>query len=175
MVKISGALYRPFSNCLWASAKLRGFASPVACLSRVYFSRYPQKESLLVGYLWDWDRSVSVVSNCIMALFWGKYFDREYSSAIFVLSLKYVIASPNKASPLRNSYPSSLNHKVKMVKFHLTLFSLYSFRAPEISLNAGEDHKGFIHSDSIGEYNSVEGGLHQPLLSDATRPTNYSV
>ena len=50
-----------------------------------------------------------------------------------------------------------------------------SFRAPEISLNAGEDHKGFIHSDSIGEYNSVDGGLHQPLLSDATQPTSYSV
>ena len=57
-----------------------------------------------------------------------------------------------------------------MAKFLVTLFSLCSFRAPEISLNAGEDH-----SDSIGEYNSVDGGLHQPLLSDATRPTNYSV
>ena len=50
-----------------------------------------------------------------------------------------------------------------------------SFRAPEISLNGGEDRKGFIHSDSIGEYNSVDGGLHQPLFSDATRPTHYSV
>ena len=26
------------------------FASPLACLSRVYFSRYPQMESLLAGY-----------------------------------------------------------------------------------------------------------------------------
>ena len=50
-----------------------------------------------------------------------------------------------------------------------------SFRAPEISLNAGEDHKGYIHSDSIGKYNSVDGGLYQPLLSDATQPTSYSV
>ena len=80
-----------------------------------------------------------------------------------------------KTPPLRNSYPPSLTHKVKMAKFHLTLFSSCSFRAPEISLNAGEDHKGFTHSDSIGEYNSVDGGVHQPLLSDATRPTNYSV
>ena len=50
-----------------------------------------------------------------------------------------------------------------------------SFRAPEISLNAGEDHKGYIHSDSIGKYNFVDGGLYQPLLSDATQPTSYSV
>ena len=50
-----------------------------------------------------------------------------------------------------------------------------SFRAPEISLNTGEDHKGYIHSDSIGKYNSVDGGLYQPLLSDATQPTSYSV
>lgn len=52
---------------------------------------------------------------------------------------------------------------------------VYNMGAPEISLNAGEDHKGYIHSDSIGKYNSVDGGLHQPLLSDATQPTSYSV
>ena len=174
MVKISRALYRPFSNCLWASAKLRGFASPVACLSRVYFSRYPPKGELArrlpVG--------LGQVSQCCIELHYGtllgKIFWPRVLQCNFCVTIKICDSVP-KTSPLRNSYPSSLTQKVKMVKFHLTLFSLYSFRAPEISLNAGEDHKGFIHSDSIGEYNSVEGGLHQPLLSDATQPTSYSV
>ena len=31
-------------------SKPRGAASPLACLSRVYFFRYPQMESLLAGY-----------------------------------------------------------------------------------------------------------------------------
>ena len=36
------------------SPPLPTFASPLACLSCIYFSQYPQMESLLAGYCLDW-------------------------------------------------------------------------------------------------------------------------
>ena len=134
--------------------------------------RLENLEQLVESPMWvDWVRSV-------IELHYGTVLETISWPRVLQYNLCVVIAisdSAPKTSPSRNSCPSSLTHKVKMAKIHLTLFSLCSFRAPEISLNAGEDHKGFIHSDSIGEYNSVDGGLHQPLLSDASQPTNYSV
>ena len=54
----------------WTSgeaARGSAFASPLACLSRVYFSQYPQMESLLAGYdslnVPHWDEPTKAAGN----------------------------------------------------------------------------------------------------------------
>ena len=44
-----GERNEPRENARASGEAARGLASPLACLSRVYFSRYPQLESLLAG------------------------------------------------------------------------------------------------------------------------------
>ena len=44
-----GERNEPRENAKASGEAARGLASPLACLSRVYFSRYPQLESLLAG------------------------------------------------------------------------------------------------------------------------------
>ena len=61
-------------------------------------------------------------------------------------------------------------------RFHTCSCIFCSFSAPEISLNPdGGNREEVFYSDSCSKYHSVDAGAQQPLIADATRPTNYSV
>ena len=53
----------------------------------------------------------------------------------------------------------------------------FLFSAPEISLSPdGSSREEFFYSDSISDYHSVDHDklTREPLLTSASRPTNYS-